>query len=489
MSVRRALRFTTLAAAANFLLSLVSVIVVSRLLRPEEIGVFSVAVSLVAYTHILREFGVGQYFVQLKDLTRDHLRAGFTVMLLISWGIAAILLVARGPVSVFYAHNGLADVFTVLALNFVILPFGSPILSILKREMQFGRLAIISVSNSTVQVTVTITTALAGESYMSMAWGSIAGNLTNVLMLSLMRRDVALLMPTFQGLGAVVSFGSKASGSSLINQLGASGPDLILGKTVGFEAVANFSRASSLNHMILGKVNEIIGQVFFPAFAQGIREGKPSAAMYCDAMKLITGINVPLLGVLTLLAQPLILLFFGSQWHEAAYLATFLCLYQLMRAPVAFAGNALMAGGHAGAVLRNESIIQSVTLCILALSIWLDLEQVVYMLLIVPLVNISAFGRALSKHYTLSPLQLLRAVGPSYALLPATLVGPLLVLGAAHYEALTITPSVQVAVASALATLGYVAALRITQHPVREELVRLAPPLAWILGPIQRRPG
>ena len=241
--------------------------------------------------------------------------------------------------------------------------------------------------------------------------------------------------------------------------------------------------------MILGKVHEIIGQVFFPAFAQGIREGKPSAGMYCDAVKLITAINVPLLGVLTLLAQPLILLFFGPQWHEAAYLATFLCLSQLMRAPVTFAGNALMAGGHAGVVLRNEGIVQSTTLCILALSIWFDLEKIVYMLLITPLINIAVFGRSLATHYKLPPLQLVRAIGPSYSLLPATLAGPILVLGAAHYKTLAISPTVLVVVSGVLAALGYITALRMTQHPVREELVRLAPPLAWLLGPIQRRPG
>lgn len=160
-----------------------------------------------------------------------------------------------------------------------------------------------------------------------------------------------------------------------------------------------------------------------------------------------------------------------------------------MRAPVAFAGNALMAGGHAGAVLRNESIVQSVTLCILTLSIWLDLEQVVHLLLIVPLINLATFGRALAKHYNLHPLQLARAVGPSYALLPPTLFGPLLFLGASHYKVLTITPALQTAVSGILALLGYIVALRITNHPAREELVRLAPPLAWILGPIQRHLG
>lgn len=487
MSVRRALRFTSIATAVNFVLSLISVVVVSRLLKPEEIGVFSVAVSLVAYTHILREFGVGQYFVQLKELTREHLRAGFTIMLAVSWTIALALLLTREPVAAFYEHSGLSEVFTILSINFFILPFASPILSVLKREMRFDRLAIVSVSNAAVQVSVTLGTAMAGESYMSMAWGSLAGNVTNVLMLSLMRREFAFLLPSTRGLREVLSFGGKASAGSLVGQFETSGPDLILGKTLGFEAVANFSRGVSLNNMILGKVNELIGQIFLPAFAQGIRDGRPPAAMYCDAMRLITGITVPLIGTLTILAQPLILLFFGPQWYEAAYVAIFLCMYQLVLTPVAFASNALMAGGHAGAVLRSVSMTQGANLCILAFSIWLDLEAVVYLLLIARLCNLVFFFNALSVHYRLTARQLYRAVIPSYALLPATLAGPALVLLAAHYQA-GVSSSLQIAFSGLLAGLGYVAALRLSRHPVREELIRLAPPLVFLLGPIKQRP-
>jgi O-antigen/teichoic acid export membrane protein len=489
MSVHRAIRLTTLATVANFVLSFISVIVVSRLLNPQEIGVFSVAVSLIAYTHILREFGVGQYFVQLKEITREHLRSGFTIMLIISWSIALLLFLVREPVSIFYGHDGLAALFAVLALNFIILPFGSPILSILKRDMQFGRLAIVSISNSIVQVTVTIATAMAGESYMSMAWGSIAGNVTNVVLLSLMRLDLALLLPTSRGLSAVLSFGSKSSAGSLIGQLGSSGPDLILGKTLGFEAVANYSRATSLNNMILGKVNEIVGQVFFPAFAQGIRNGSAPASMYCSSMLVVTGVVAPLMGVLAFLAQPLILFFFGPQWHEAATLATYLCLFQLVRAPVAFAANALVAGGYVGAVLRGETISQVTALFILVLTIWLDLQTVVYLLLIARLVNLGTFANILKRHYAITYHALWSAMLPSYKLIPITLFGPFaLELGLALGN-WSIPPFLYLCAASLLALGGYVAGIRMLKHPVREELIRLAPPLSALLGSTRRTPG
>lgn len=482
MSVRQAIRFTTLATIAGFVLSFISVIVVSRLLSPEEIGIFSVAVSVIAYTHILREFGVGQYFVQLKDITRAHLRAGFTVMLLISWSIALALFVLRTPLAAFYRHEGLTSVFAALAINFIILPFGSPILSMLKREMRFDRLAIVSIANSVVQVGVTIGTAMAGESYMSMAWGSIAGNVTNVVLLSAMRPDLALLMPTREGLATVLSFGSKSSAGTLVGELGSSGPDLILGKTLGFAAVAIYSRASSLNNMLLGKVNEIVRNVFLPAFAQGIRDGQSPAQMYRDALRLITGITVPLLSALAILAQPMILFFFGPQWLEAGALALFLCLYLVFRAPTEFASNALIAGGHAGTVLRCETVSQGTLLGVLCLSIWFDLQMVVCLLPIASCTHFLVFGYALRAHYGLSYRTLLTGVGPSYRLIPGTIAGPVVLEAIVRGGYWQPSAFVHLALSSALAACGYVIALRRSGHPVREELIRLAPPLAKVLG-------
>ena len=482
MSVRQAVRFTTLATVASFILSLISVVVVSRILTPEEIGVFSVAVSVISYTHILRDFGVGQYFVQLKEITRDHLRAGFTVMLLISWSMALILFSLRVPLAAFFKHHGLETVFATLAINFLILPFGSPIMSMLKREMRFDRLAIVSVMNSVVQVGVTVGTALAGESYMSMAWGSIAGNAANVVLMSCMKPEIALLTPTRRGLSTVLSFGSKSSAGSLVGELGVSGPDLILGKTLGFTSVAIFSRASSLNNMLLGKVNDIVRQIFLPAFAQGIREGKRPADMYADAMRLITGVTVPLLSALAILAQPMILFFFGQQWQDAGALALYLCLYQIVRAPTEFASNALIAGGHASTVLRSEAISQTSILAILCLSVRLDLHTVVCLLPIASCIHFLSFGYALRSHYGLSHQALIAAVLPSYKLIPGTLAATGILEIAIRTGYWQPSAFLHLASASSLVACGYIWTLRRSGHPVREELVRLVPPLSRLLG-------
>jgi O-antigen/teichoic acid export membrane protein len=478
MSVRRSLGISTLTEVAVFLLSLMSVVVVSRLLAPDEIGVFSVAVSIVGFAHILRDFGAGQYLIQLREITREHLRAVFTVMLMISWSIALLLFAVRSPIAVFYSHHGLSDVLALLAINFLLLPFGSHILAILKREMQFGKVAIVGLTSTSIQVTVTILTAWAGESYLSMAWGSIAGNISNVILLSLMRSEYALLLPVRRGLRQVLHFGSRSSVTSVVGELGASGPDLIFGRTLGFEAVAFFSRAASLNNMVIAKSVGVIRQVYFPAFAKGIREGHDAATLYYQSMELIVGVIAPLIVVLALLADVLILFLFGNQWGQSANLAIVLCAFDIIRTPIMLAAPSLIACGHIGTVMRCQLITQFIFLMLLSLSIWLPLEYVVYSLVVARVIETVVYTRALHSHFGVKLSLFWLYVRRSYLLVPFAAAGPVSLRVLAHYGQIELSTLFFLISSGILATAGLLFGIFIVRHPLGDEILRLIPVLS-----------
>lgn len=478
MSVRRSLGISAVTEVAVFLLSLLSVVIVSRLLMPDEIGVFSVAVSIVGFAHILRDFGAGQYLIQLREITREHLRAAFTVMLVISWSMAALLFTVRYPLAAFYAHEGLAQVLALLAINFLLLPLGSHILSLLKREMQFGKVAVAGLTSTSVQVFVTIATALAGESYLSMAWGSIAGTVSNVITLSLLRPEYALLTPTRTGLREVLSFGSKSSAASIVGELGASGPDLIFGRTLGFDAVAYFSRAMSLNNMVFSKFIAVIRQVYFPAFAKGVREGHNVATLYYQSMALVVGLAAPLIVVMAIVADIIILVLFGPQWQRSANLAVVLCAFELIRTPIILAAPSLTACGHIGIVMRAHILIQGAVLLLLSLSIWFELEYVVYSLVLARLIETFLFLRALHHHLDITLSRLWLSIQNAYLLVPFAAAGPALLRVSAPYTEIDLFPLLFLASSGVLAVTGLVLGIFLLQHPLREEIYRLLPLLS-----------
>lgn len=474
MNIRKALGVSFVTEVLIFLISFTSVIVVSRLLTPEEIGIYSVSVALLAFAHVFRDFGVGKYLIQLKNITRERVRAAFTVTLAISWFIAVSLYFLRGAAAEFYGNHGIAEVLGLVAVNFVILPFGSPLMSLLRREMRFGMIAWVRVASNSVNAGVTIATALAGESYLSMGWGAVAGNISNVILLSLIRREDSLMLPTWRGVCEVLGFGSKASGVSVIGQLGASAPDLILGRTLGFSEVAFYSRAASITSTLLGKFVTMVKGVHFPSFAKETRRGRDPATLYAQSSSYMAGVTVPALAVLALISDGLIVFMFGPQWMRSAPLASMLCVFGMLSAPYSLCDTALIACGKIGQVLRIQLWLQFARILVMLTSIWLPLEQVIMLLVATASLSAGLHQYALRKAFGLTFGALWRHVRGAYLIALGTLPAPALLKYFFVREGMEVASLGFLAGAAVLTALGWFAALLWLDHPLKRDVL-----LAW----------
>ncbi len=456
------------------MLSLGSAAIVSRLLTPDEIGIFSVSAALIAFAHIARDFGVGQYLIQARRVDRQHMRAAFTVMLASSWILATIIYLVRHPVADFYGRDGVADVLELICVNFLIIPFCAPILSLLNREMQFGKVALVTVSNNLVQHGVTIAAAASGMSYMSLAFGSIAGMITNVIVLSILRPKDALLLPTFRGLKDVLSFGYKSTANSLLGEVSNSSPDIIFGRTLGFSAVAYFSRALGVVNLATGQILRLVQSVFLPAFAAQIRAGQKPADLYVRAISYVTGVTVPALGFVALMGEPVITLIFGPQWTRSSTLASMLCLSGMIGAPFFLMGPALVASGRVGAQLRLQALVQTVRIPVLLTSIWFSLEQTVMTLVAASVLLIYPMSAAtLRKTFGLSFGTLWREVRASYLIAPIAIAAPASLRLLDMVRNWTLPDVILLTGGGTLFAFGWLGAVYVTRHPMRSELAAL----------------
>lgn len=474
MSFRRSLSVSALSQLIAFLLSFASVIVVSRLLTPEEIGVFSVSVAVLGIAHILREFGVGQYLVQAHRIGAQERRAAFTVSIITAWFLAALLIIVRHPLAAFYGHDGVAEVLALLAINFLIMPFGTPLLALMRRDLQFGRIAIGHISGAVANASVTIGAALMGESYLSMAWGAIASHIVKASVLNMMRPGEIFMMPTLKGIGGVLRFGSVASLASVVKELGSSAPDLIFGRTLGFSEVALYSRAVGLKRMLLQRLVGLVRGVHFPTFARSLREGGDAAKLYGQTMNYLVAVVAPALAFMAIMAGPLILFLFGDQWTRSVPIASMLCLYTVLTTPYMLYAASLTAAGKVTLVLKVEFVVQGVLVLVLMSSIWLPLEQVAALLILAFSVEALVAQVALRNAFGLTFSDLLRAIWPACRLLPFSVLGPLLVmLFAGHLAVDEMSRFVVLLIGSILFVAGWLLGVFYVGHPIADEVRRL----------------
>jgi hypothetical protein len=97
----------------------------------------------------------------------------------------------------------------VQAFNFILIPFGAVTYAYFRRELNYKPFFLASVLSSVTTFVVALSCALAGLSYMSLAWSSLAGVVVTVAVAMLMRPKG---LPRLPGLAAgprAASFGKQ----------------------------------------------------------------------------------------------------------------------------------------------------------------------------------------------------------------------------------------------------------------------------------------
>lgn len=327
-------------------LTLVTLAVMSRLLSPEEIGLYLVVSSLVMLADNFRAFGVGLYIVQAPELRRDDLRAAFTVTLVLSVAIALGTLASADWIAGFYGSPELARLLAVASLGFFAIPFGSPLLSVLQRELAFGTLAKLNVTAAGLNSLVAITLAVLGHGPISYVWGYVASTAFLSVAAVMMRPDLGIFRPSLREARRILTFGGVSTVVVLVNMVNDMVPRLAFAKLLGFDAAGFYGRALTVCQLPDRALLSAIQPVVLPAMAAHARAGGDLKESYLRGLTLITSVQWPALVLLALLADPVVRVLLGAQWDAVAPLVRMVALGMTALAPALMTFPLLVATGR-----------------------------------------------------------------------------------------------------------------------------------------------
>lgn len=472
-SVRKALWQRLTQTGITFGFTVATVTIVSRLLTPAEVGVFSVAAAFVALVHMLRDFGVSEFVVQEKVLSDDLVRSAFTFNLIIAWVLAAALFGSSSLIGDFYGDQGVARVTRVISLVFVLMPFGTTTMACMKREMRFGAIMIIQTTETLVRGSATIALAYFGFSYMSMAWASVAGMVVVVTGCAVFGGQYRVRGLGFTDWKRVLHFGSNRTISDIAAQLGMQSANIVVGRMLGMAAAGFYSRGYGLVNMFRTNVIGAIGVVAFPAYAREHRDSNTAPQLYRKSLVYLTGISWPFFAFSTLMAYPIIRIAFGSQWMAAVPLMRWLCGAAILGTLIYQCNDLLTAIGRYREVTRIEVQYQLVRVALAVAAAFYSVEAVAASQVLVYAVAIVLYYHKLGGYEVLRARSLLAGLMPSAMLTVATSIVPAAVLvlwpgsSAAHY-----LPAFLVAAAGAAAT--WLAGVFLLRHPISLEFANAA---------------
>lgn len=327
-------------------LQFASSIILARILSPSEIGIYSVAASLIALAQAVRDFGVGQYIIQEKELTNERIRSAFAVSLTIATVLALITAVCALPVAAFYKEPGISDILFLLSLNFLIIPFGQISMACLQREMIFLPIATAKITAAIAYATTVLSLAYLGFSYMSLAWASIAGTLASVVVATIYRPKKLPWLPGFTQIPRVLKFGSFAVGTNLAGSFARGTPDMVVGRLMNMTSVGLLSRANGLVEIFNQGVMNAVWAVAFPHFSKTVRAGGDIKTEFLHSTAIITGIAWSFFATLAIMAEAITLFLYGETWLPSAPLVKWICFAFFAIAPFYLYNSILVSTGN-----------------------------------------------------------------------------------------------------------------------------------------------
>lgn len=392
---RSSLAYSYLSKYLTLILQFITGVVLARLLTPADIGIYTVAAVFVGLGHLLREFGVNLYIVQEKDLTNERIRAAFTVNVLFGWGVAVVLFFARNAIGAFYASEAVRQVVGLLCINFLLVPMGAITFAHIRREMRFQHSLVIQVGSALVSAVVVIISAYYyKQAYLSMVWSAIAGTASGVLLTFMFRAPGLPLLPGFREIPHVLAFCKYAGPNALINYIGSTAPDWILGKVLGMSSVGLFSRASGTIGLFSKAFMEGLAGVSLPHFSKQHRENEIDREQYLALVASVTAVAWPFFATLAVLADPVIRVLFGVQWEGSVPALRILCVGAMLLYATALVEQVLVATGHVRLQLVLNTSLHVLTILAVVSSAAFGLSWVAWGLAVVGLLRLVAYQAA-----------------------------------------------------------------------------------------------
>ena len=319
----------------RFVLQLGSMMVLARLLAPEDFGLLAMVAAVTGVVGVFKDFGLASATVQRKVITHREvsnlfwINAGVSVLLMLIAAAAAPLIAA------FYDEPRLVGITLVLATTFLLGGLTAQHLALLRRAMRFTTLAVIEVAALAVSVVAAVLAAWSGAGYWALVLMQVVLALTKMV-LSWFVSDWRPAAPTRAvDVRPMVRFGANLSGFAVVNYVGRNADDALIGWQLGADTLGMYSRAYAVLMMPIKQIDGPLTGVAVPGLSR--LQDQPAAyrRFYCQSILIISYLALPLISAMAAVPTPIILVFLGDQWMEAGAIFRFLAFAAILQ-PVLF---------------------------------------------------------------------------------------------------------------------------------------------------------
>jgi PST family polysaccharide transporter len=310
----------------NGVLQITAAIVLARLLAPEDFGLVAIVTVLTSFAPLLIDFGLGDATTQRSKITRGQVSSLFWLSSGIGLAVAVVVAVCSPLIAMIYREPRLEPIALCTSIIFVLWGVSNQHLALLRRTMQFGRIAKIQTLGTLAGVAIAIILAICGFGY----WALVLRSIANAVWVALGAWFVCRWRPGLPAFDdevkSMVRFGLNVVGFSVTYTVAKALDRIALGLFYRPAEVGYYQNAITLYE---NSIFSVLGQLHTVGSAALSKLQSNPAALrqkYEAALSALAFFVMPAAAILSVTAEDLTVILLGEKWRAAGLLLRIIAL-------------------------------------------------------------------------------------------------------------------------------------------------------------------
>jgi len=308
---------TIFSQVAVYLIQMAGVMVLARILTPEDFGLVAMVTAIDVFVRMFRNLGLMDAIVQQEEINHKQVSTLFWINAAFGLSLTLIFMAMAPVVAWFYKEPRLVWIAILISLDYVLGGISTQHRALLKRNLQMYKWAAIEVLATTIGFGIAIILAWQGWGY----WAIVVRIIAHAAAQAVGSWIFCQWRPGRPALGTgirpMLRFGRNMLVNNFLNFVSESFDKILIGRIYGAQPLGYYSRAY---HLFLAPAQQLsvpLTSVAVATLSRLSNDPEKYTRYFLNAFSMVAFVGFPLSGVLTLSGKSIVLLLLGPQWEEA----------------------------------------------------------------------------------------------------------------------------------------------------------------------------
>ena len=316
---------------ANKLFAAVQLIVLARLLVPDQFGLFAIASMTLLGFDVLTRTGFNDAIIYKRGNIESYLHTAFMIQVARGLLLAGVVIVCAKYVATFFNEPVAAEVITVLAVIQIVRGFRSLGIVLLARDINFRSEASYLTTGNFVSVAATLILAWILRDVWCLVYGAIIGEIWLTASSYFVHPYRPKLYFSFEKAKELIRFGIWLFLAGVVSYISLQADNIAVGKLLSTESLGVYYMAFRVSNLFVEEVSKPIGRVLQPAYATLQNEPDRLRLALEKAATVFLVVLTPIAAFLMCSAWVTIPLVLGAKWLKVTEIFSILLLGAFFR--------------------------------------------------------------------------------------------------------------------------------------------------------------